>query len=974
MKRFWSFALIVPLTLPLAAQAQSRIITGRVTSAVSHEPLPYASVSVLGTIVTAVTNDSGDFSLAAPDGAVTLLVRRIGYKQKQVTVGASEATVDVALEQDVFNLEAVVVTGLATGVTQQNLANDVTTIRSGDVARAPTPTLESALQGKIPGAEIQMNSGAPGGGGQIDLRGVTTINARIDPLIVVDGVVISNEAIPNGMNAVTNAAGGGNTSNQDNPVNRIADLNPADIAQIQVLKGASAAAIYGSQAANGVILITTKRGQPGKPRFSMSQSFGEYRDSKTLGSRVFKDSADAASAFGHDSLVGALCRGGCPAFDPEAVLYGAHPLSEETDASVSGGTGQTNYYLSGLVKYDGGVAQNTGYGKQSVRANIDQLLGSGVRVSVNTQVIHSLSNRGISNNDNTGTSTYLVLPFTPSFFDLRPVNGVYPDNPFAQSNPLQTFAYLKNAEDVWHVLGTTNMTWQALQTPTQSLQATVTGGVDYFSQRNDIVSPPFLQFEPNDGLPGTIVQGKSSGQVLNLLGSLVHKYTPSSGAYTATTSAGFQYLDQTTNQTSLVGRDILAGATNIQEASDISSLVSPIDHERTLALYGQEEFLALDQRLLLTAGLRGERASVNGDVHHYYLFPKASASYRFLHLVPQVDELKLRAAWGQTGNLPQFGTRFNPDATGVIGGEFGTFVAGAAGDQDIKPERNTEIELGGDLTFANQFATLSATIYQKTITDLILTQTLAPSTGQGTRTFNGGKLRNRGIELSLQLAPVRSASTTWLVQTSLYSNSSLVQELPVPAFQVGGFGTGLGAFQIQQGRSATQIVGNDSTGAVVVVGDANPKFQASLSSDLTWHRWSLSFLWDWKDGGDVINLTQLLYDAAGNSADWNSGGSQRWGEFLKGNTQVYVQDGSYLKLREVSITYDVPTDVATRLFGSSVQSVRLSLSGRNLLTFSPYAGLDPEVSNFGNQAIARNIDVAPFPPNRSFFFTVDLGF
>ncbi len=373
-------------------------------------------------------------------------------------------------------------------------------------------------------------------------------------------------------------------------------------------------------------------------------------------------------------------------------------------------------------------------------------------------------------------------------------------------------------------------------------------------------------------------------------------------------------------------------------------------------------------------GIRGERASVNGDVNHYNVFPKAAASYRLLQPLGMLDEVKLRGAWGQTGNLPQFGVRYLPDATGVIGGLFGTFAFPTAGDPSIKPERNTEIELGTDVTFANQLATLSATIYQKTITDLILTQTLAPSTGQGTRTFNGGKLRNRGVELSLSVAPVRTAAGSWIVQASLYSNRSLVQELPVPAFQTGGFGTGLGAFEIQQGRSATQIVGNDSTGNVVVVGDANPKFQMSFSSDVSWHRWSFNFLWDWKHGGDVLNLTQLLYDASHNSADWNSGGSTRWAEFLKGNTQVYIQDASYLKLREVSLSYQLPASIATRLFGDNVQDVRLSLAGRNLLTFSPYQGLDPEVSNFGNQAIARNIDVAPFPPSRSFFFTVDLGF
>src|SRR4029077_7537899 len=164
--------------------------------------------------------------------------------------------------------------------------------------RAPTQTIESALQGKIPGAVIQMNSGAPGGGGQINLRGVTTINAGVDPLIVVDGLVIANDAIASNMNAVTAAAAGGNASNQDNSVNRIADLNPNDIQSVEVLKGASAAAIYGSQAANGVLVITTKRGRVGAPQFALTQRFGTSRISHKLGAREFHSLADATAAFG----------------------------------------------------------------------------------------------------------------------------------------------------------------------------------------------------------------------------------------------------------------------------------------------------------------------------------------------------------------------------------------------------------------------------------------------------------------------------------------------------------------------------------------------------------------------------------------------------------------------------------------------------------------------------------------------------
>lgn len=964
--RFVALALGVAVGTRAAA-AQQRPITGKVTSSATGAPVAGAVVSVPGTPVTAVTNDRGEFSLSGPEGPVTLLVRSVGYRSRQVPVPADQASVSVALEQDVFNLEAVVITGQATGVEQRNLANAVTTVTAEQLDRAPTQTLESALQGKIPGALIQMNSGAPGGGGQINLRGVTTINAGVDPLIVVDGLVIANDAIASNMNAVTAAAAGGNASNQDNPVNRIADLNPADIESIEVLKGASAAAIYGAQAANGVIIINTRHGRPGKPHFSVTQRFGTFDLANTLGFRHFSDSLEAKAAFGPTAA--RFCtlppNGGCPYFDNESVLYGNHPLSVETDASVTGGTDQTRYFLSGLVKKDGGIAPNTGYQKQSLRANLDQLLGDRFQIGVNLNAIHSLSNRGISNNDNTGTSTYLVFPTTPSFIDLRPVNGVYPVNPFAPSNPLQTFAELKNAEDVWRILGTSTAKVEAVTTATQRLRLTLTGGLDYFSQRNDVLSPADLQFEPQDGQPGTVVLGKASDLRLNLVGSVVHTYTPTSNAFQATTSAGFQYEKRDLNLTNIVGRTIALGLQNVSQAASITSAQSE-QPAKNLGLYAQEEVLAARQRLLLTVGIRADRSSVNGNPDHYFTYPKAAASYRFVQPVGGVDELKLRAAWGQTGNPPLFGARFVLDSTSAIGGQVGQFRPLRFGDSTITPERNTEIEAGFDATLGNQFATLGVTVYQKTITDLLLEQSVAPSTGFRTRIFNGGKLRNRGIEAALALSPVRSAAVNWILRSTFYLNRSKIVELPVPAFNTGGFGTSLGAFRIEQGKSATQIVGTEGP-----VGDANPDFQMSFSSDLAYKRFSVGFLWDWKHGGDVINLTQLLYDAFGNSADQVPAGNDRISTWASGKTKVYVQDGSYLKLREVNVAYELPAEIPAH-FG--MRTARISFSGRNLLRFTPYKGLDPEVSNFGNQAIARNIDVAPFPPSRSFFFSIDVGF
>lgn len=973
-------ALALALASVSSAAAQQRTITGRVGHALSDEPVAGATVGVQGTAITAVTDPRGQFTLSAPDGPVTLIVRAIGYKRRVIPVGPDQTSVAVSIEQDIFNLEAVVVTGQATGVEQKNLPQAVSVVTAQELERVPSPTIESALQGKIAGALIQSNSGAPGGGAQINLRGVSTINAGVDPVLVVDGLVVSNAAIGNNINAITAAAAGGNASNQDNPVNRIADLNPADIERVEVLKGASAAAIYGGAASNGVVIITTKRGTTSAPRFHITQRFGQYRVSNYMKSRVFVDSADAAtftdsvSAGVYCNLPGGTPTGGglCPNFDNIGPLWSEHSLSTETNASIIGGTDQTRYFISGLLKRDGGIAPGTGYNKQSIRANLDQTLGSRWGLQLSTQVIHSKAARGISNNDNSGTSPYLVFPLTPSFVDLRPVSGVYPDNPFERSNPLQTYALLRNDEDLWRALGAGTLRWDAVTGERQNLRFIATGGLDFFNQRNDIYAPPVLEFEPNDGQPGTVVLGKTSNLNLNLLVSGVHQFLMASTR--ATTTLGVQYVDRDFNFTNLVGRNLPIGQQNIDQATSIIPN-QDLQPQRDLGVFFQEELL-LNERAMLVVGVRADRSSRNGDATKYYFYPKIAGSYRLTGFGDGEDAIKLRAAFGQTGNPPNYGNRFTPNATGTIGGLFGSFPGGVAGDASIQPERQTEIEAGIDGELMGGRLTVNVTGFNRTITDLLLAQAVAPSTGRVQRVINGGKLRNRGLEVGLGYAIAQRPDLTWIVRSTFFANRSKVMELPVPAFQVGGFGTSLGAFEIRAGHSVTQIVGTpiDTLGNPTIVGDANPDFQMTFGSDVNLRRWSLSMLWDWKKGGDVINLTELLFDLFGNSADWSGAAQDRLAAFFAGETQPYVQDASYLKLRELSLSYMLPSSVTSSMFGSRVRNARITFSGRNLIRITSFRGMDPEVSNFGNQAVARNIDVAPFPPSRSFFLSVDLDF
>jgi outer membrane receptor protein involved in Fe transport len=409
-------------------------------------------------------------------------------------------------------------------------------------------------------------------------------------------------------------------------------------------------------------------------------------------------------------------------------------------------------------------------------------------------------------------------------------------------------------------------------------------------------------------------------------------------------------------------------------------VLSRLEPVRDLGIFGQEEVLLADRRLLLTVGLRADRSSANGNHDKLFFYPKAAASYRFVQPFGGVDEIKFRGAYGQTGNRAAFGALFSPDTSGTIGGSSGTFIGTRAGDPNLKPERQKEFEGGFDATLANGRAQVNFTVYQKNITDLLLERTLPPSAGQENQIFSSASsLRNRGLEASLTVQPVQSKNVNWVLRTTFFANKSKITELAVPTFQTGGFALSLGTFQIQKDSSPTQIfglVGKDANGNAVAgkVGDATPDFQMSFSSDLDFHRVTLGMLWDYKQGGDIINLTEFLYDAGANSIDYVTAGADRLNQFGAGFTQPYVQSGTYLKLREVNLSYNLPDRLVSGIFGRNIRTARLSVTGRNLLRFTPYRGLDPEVSNFGRQAIVRNIDVAPFPPSRSFYFSIDLGF
>ncbi|MBI4501936.1 MAG: SusC/RagA family TonB-linked outer membrane protein [Gemmatimonadetes bacterium] len=1012
-----------------SASAQTRIVTGRVTDSLTNEVITSGQVSVQGTTTGTTIADDGTFTIAVPMRDVVLQVRSIGFKRKDVAVPTSQNAVNASLARDYFQLEAIVVTGQATGVERKNLANAVATVSADQLVKAPTASVEQSLQGKMAGADINQNNGAPGGGNIVRMRGVTSIIGSFQPLYVVDGVIVSNAEIGRGTNLIQRAYTGPGivptTDNQDNAVNRIADLNPNDIESVEVLKGAAASAIYGSKASNGVILITTKRGRTGGAQYSLVQRVGASKISNTYGTRCYASAAEATAVFGVQGGTD-FASGVCHDFEDE--LYGKPAYATETSVSVSGGSENTRYFSSALVKHDGGISPRTYADKQSLRLNLDQNIGSRIQVAWSGDIIHVANDRGLFNNENNGSPSQAALSSMPSFIDYR---GVCPDgsrvenpgkpctgatyprtSPYAFSNPFESVGRVSNKESVWRSIFTTRVNFDLISSAQNTLRITGNGGGDIFTQKNQVISPPDVQFEALDGKLGSSAIGFGQSQQFNVNGNIVYTFKTSSGM-SATTQAGIQYETNDLDRDNTLTENLIGGQTN-QGLGTVVTVQQYRERIRDLGFFGQEELLLFNERLLLTAGLRADKSSNNSDPKKLSYYPKGAASYR-LPVSGFLSELKVRAAMGQSGNRPSYGQKFTALNGANINGLPISTVSNTAAASDLRPERQTELEGGLDATLFGGRANLEVTVYQKGIKDLLLTRTLTPTAGFTTLVYNGvfkdstgaeqtTRIRNKGLELALTILPVQTPSFQWNARGTFFRNKCTVLSTPatfrpISFFNFNQFGT----TQIEKDSSCTQIYANDSlgrygpsdtkrpngtTGVIgeVVnrrIGDNAPDWRFGLSNEFTFKRFRLYALVEHQQGGLIVNFSRYTYDAVGNSADQKVDA----GFGLTGDQRVNTANNktalgtathpaTYTKLREASIGYDLPTSF-TRKIWSGARYIRLNVTGRNLMTWSEYkkVGYDPEVQQVARSlAVESTWELWAYPSSRSVYFTVDLGF
>lgn len=973
-KLFFLLALFLLQSGYLSAQ-QDRTITGTIIDSKTKEPIVGAVVAERGTTHGVPTNEKGAFSLKVKKLPAKLVVSFIGYESQRIDAFGTEP-ISISLAPNVKRLDEVVITGLVSGIKRSNLANAVTSISGEELIGTVTPqTVDNALYGKITGANIRANSGAPGGGISILLRGISTLQGSSQPLFIIDGVYLNNNTLGTGRSSITGAG----SSNEDDVSNRLADINPDDIDKIEVLKGASASAIYGTRANAGVVIITTKKGKLGKTKISFSQDIGIATIQKHVGSASWDENKikQFFPASRQDLELQRYQAANGQVFDYEKILYGETPLLTNSHLNISGGDEKTKFYVSGNLSREGGIIKHTDFDRNSLRLNLDHKFNKWIDFSINSNYLNTNSDRGFTGNENNagGTLGY-IIGYLPNYFNPYPVNGVYPDNPYSENqNPLALRDEAINNVKINRFIQAASFNLRFIQTEHTSLKLSLQGGIDYLNQKSKEYFPDDLQAQRNTANPGNLILGTETDINANLQGFLIFGQDVNKTHFT--TQIGAVGLKTQTNTIFAQGRGLVAGQQAIAQAS-VQSVTQSSQVVKNIGWVGQEE-VNFDDKVIGTVGLRLDKSTLNGDANHFYAFPKASVAVNLTKFdfwkVNDVSQLKLRLAYGQTGGLPPYGSVYNSLTPVITGGLIGSVVSSSVGNPDIKPERAGELEFGADIGLLKDRLVFEGTYYSKKVSDLIQDLTLAGSTGLSTEKVNAASLINHGIELSLTAIPFSDKNFTWTSRILFSKNTTKITKLDVPSYTTGVYGVNYGTYLIKEGYSPTTIVGTPqiTPGVYTVYGNSQPDFQASWYNDLSFlNGFSFSALWDWKNGGKILNITEYNTDNGGTTPDWNTNGLSRKNNPTAAN---YVQDASYLRLREVGLSYTIPKILVQRAFLKAIDQVSIGLSATNLILITPYKGYDPEVSNFGSSsAINSGTDLFQYPSSKRILFSLKIDF
>jgi TonB-linked SusC/RagA family outer membrane protein len=1055
MKRHLLVVCVMLLFFSGQVLGQERVVSGKVTSQDDGSPIPGVNVLLKGTSTGAASDADGNYSISVTGDNAVLVFSFIGYQTAEVSVG-NRSVVDVQIATDVTQLTEVVVVGYGTQL-KQDLTGNIAKVSGEAIQNIPVTSFEQAIQGRAAGVLMTSQNGKLGQAINIRIRGSSSISASNEPLYVVDGMIITAD----------------NLSSNGAATSPLADLNPNDIESLQILKDASAAAIYGSRGANGVVVITTKRGKAGKTNFSANLQFGTSEPTRQ---RDFLNSAQYIELMSESAYNNDLADGFDPINNPgdypgswleywedtmdflqgdtewrnletntnwEEEAYQKASL-KSFDLTASGGNDKTTFAASlGYIDQDGILIGNA-FKRISGRLNLDHKASDKLSLGFNLNVVNTINNRLAADN---AFSTPLQLVAQAPITPVRDKDG----NLYSNANYIPGVGYnamlyypatmeLENSTFVtngWRNLVGTTATYKI----TNDLRVIGEYNFDLLTQNDDR-----YQNEYTDTGIGIGGYGQSRWtKVFNYTGRAMFVYDKSFGEHELSVTAGTEFQEKIIDITDAQGQGFpLKELTKLTSAGEPVVAFSSRQEETFLSFFARANY-KLKNRYLLSVSGRADASSKFGPDNKYGFFPAASAGWilteeGFLSGVTPISFLKFRASYGFTGNsgIPVY--PYQATYAGIAyGGESG-LGPNQTPNPELRWEKTAQLDIGFDFGFFNDKLTGEIDYYNKQTSDLLLNAPIPATSGYVTQFRNVGELENKGFEIVLNYTLIKNADLTVTVGGNFAANQNTITKLYEGTEQIGPAGSrflnalktgepigvffgrefaganpdnGDALFYMNRTPTAEEMAGDvnlDGDPDIIIVpngvygdryvtdvfnlaqtkvlGNPTPKAIYGFNANAAFKGLELNVLFQGVYGNDVFDGAGSFMSANGRYED-NSTVDQlkRWQQpgditqvpqarlYANNGAQSssrFLYDGSYLRLKTITLAYNLPSALTSKL---SLSSLRVYVTGQNLLTITDYKGWDPEVNtdfNATNVNLGNDFYAAPQPKN--FVVGVKVGF
>ena len=985
-------------------------------------PLPGANIVEQGTTNGTQTDFDGNFELTVASGESILVVSYIGFSTQQVAVNG-QATLSIRLEESAAALDQVVVVGYGTQK-KSDLTGSVTSLSQDDLNPGANASVDQLMLGRAAGVQITQASSEPGGGLAIRIRGSSSINASNEPLYVIDGFPIDNS--PN-----LGSGGTAQVALNESPRNPLNALNPADIQSIEILKDASATAIYGSRGANGVILITTKKGREGR----VNVTYDVYGGIQTVATQMDILSTDQYIDVINDLSVGE--GNGVVFSDADIALIGSGtnwqrqvfrsaPITSH-NLSVSGGSERTSYYASMNYFDQLGVVRNTGIKRYTGRINLETRVGEKATIGLNFNTSLVKDNNSIDgvNTNEQGGPIYTSLLYDPT----EPIYD--PDGGFSQSalltvnNPVALLNAITSVNETNRTFGSAFLNYEL----TNDLSAKFNFGTDRQTSRRDIYNDRRTRRgAAAGGLADVNVLDRSNylfeytmtynkefneDHILTLLGGIT--YQKFSTRFVSASVSGFPTDDILTN-------NLLLGDTN-------TDVVNSGKEENTLLSYLGRINYNLLNKFLFTASIRADGSSRFGVNNKWGYFPSFALGWKLEEeeFIPEsFNQLKLRASWGQTGNQEianyasqlTLGTGPNVVFDNNIQG---TVIPQRIANPDLKWETTEQFNIGLDVGIMNNRINGSFDYFTKSSQDILFNLPLPESSGYSSILSNVGEVENKGIEILLNTKNIQTDNFSW--ETTLnfsrirnevvdlgriesivtgdiqaVGNTAIIQVGQPLASYYGYVVTGIfqegddiansaqptaqPGFPIYEDRNGDGTITPDDQ---TIIGNPYPDFTYGIQNSISWKNFKLDLFFQGQANVDLlnVNLIESLYPAnfrrnrlvEPTINRWTPQNTDtKWPSSVNTNSYgaskvntLTMQDASYFRLKNVQLSYNVPVDKV-----SFLSALRLYVTGQNLFTITDYIGFDPEANSFGRSNV--RVDYSSYPASRTYLVGLTASF